>query len=99
MHSVKVRNYLEERCGSAPLSEQPQCLWEPDLVIEFGKTDHVTAAPAPIAIEQVLAGVENETGVVIGMERTQSHESTSAETPGRMPIMSLQVVQQWNLLL
>jgi hypothetical protein len=72
MHAVKVRGYLKERCGSTPLSEQPQCLWEPDLVIEFGETDHVAAAPAPVAIEQALAGIEKETGDVIGMERTQS---------------------------
>jgi len=72
MHAVKVCDYLEERCGSTPLSEQPQCLWEPHLVVELGKTDHVAAAPAPIAIEQALTGVEEKTRVVIGMERTQS---------------------------
>ena len=36
---------------------------------------------------------------MIGMQRTQPHQSTAAETPGRMPIMSLQIVQQRNLLL
>ena len=68
-------------------------------MIEFGKANHVAAAAAAIAVEQALAGVHEEARFVIGMERTQSHQSTAAETPGRMPIMSLQIVQQRDLLL
>ena len=35
---------------------------------------------------------------MIGVQRTQSHQSAAAELPGRLPIMSLQIVQQRNLL-
>ena len=35
---------------------------------------------------------------MIGMQRTQSHPSAASELPGRLPIMSLQIVQQWDLL-
>ena len=67
-------------------------------MIEFGKANHVTAATAAVAVEQVLAGVHQEAWFVIGVQRTQSHQSTTAEWPGRLPIMSLQIVQQRNLL-
>jgi hypothetical protein len=39
-----------------------------------------------------------EAGFAIGMQRTQPHPSTAAEAPDRLPILSLQIVQQRNLL-
>src|SRR5712691_2024960 len=78
--------------------QQHQSLRELHLVIEFGKANHVTAATTAVAVEQTLAGIHQETGFVIGMQRTQSHPSTTAESSRWLPIMSLQIVQQRNLL-
>ena len=78
--------------------QQRHGLRELHLVIEFGKANHVTAAATAVAVEQALAGIHQEARLVIGMQRTQSHPSAAAELPGRLPIMSLQIVQQRNLL-
>src|SRR6266446_10214123 len=78
--------------------QQRQSLRELHLVIEFGKANHVTAATTAIAIEQALAGIHQEAWFVIGVQRTQSHPSAAAEWPDRLPILSLQIVQQRNLL-
>jgi hypothetical protein len=78
--------------------QQRQSLRELHLVIEFGKANHVTAATTAVAVEQALAGIHQETWFVIGVQRTQSHPSAAAELSGRLPIMSLQIVKQWDLL-
>ncbi len=70
----------------------------PPRVIEFGKANHVTAATASVAIEQALSGIHQEAWFMIGVQRTQSHHSATAEMSGRLPIMSLQIIQQRNLL-
>src|SRR6266478_1490083 len=78
--------------------QQRQSLRELHLVIEFGKANHVTAATTAVAVEQALARIHQEAGFVIGVQRTQSHPSTAAELSRRLPIVSLQIVQQRNLL-
>ena len=78
--------------------DERQSLRELHLVIEFGKANHVTAATTAIAVEQALAGIHEEAWFVIGVQRTQSHQSATAEMSDRLPIMSLQIVQQRNLV-
>src|SRR5260221_265379 len=78
--------------------QQRKSLRELHLVIEFGKANHVTAATTAVAVEQALARIHQEAGFVIGVQRTQSHPSTAAELSRRLPIVSLQIVQQRNLL-
>src|SRR5687767_3605634 len=67
-------------------------------MMEFHKANHVTATTTAIAIEQAFAGIHKKAWFVIGVQGTQSHQSTAAKLPGRPPIMSLQIVQQRNLL-
>src|ERR1700680_3954846 len=59
---------------------------------------HGTAAATTVAVEQARAGVHQEAWFVIGVQRTQPQQSTVAEMSGRLPILSLQIVQQRNLL-
>ena len=68
------------------------------MAIVLDKANHVTATAATIAIEQALAGIHQEAGFVIAVQRAQSHQSTAAQLSGRLPIMRLQIVQQRNLL-
>ena len=68
-------------------------------MIQLGEADHIAAAAAAIAVEQVLVGIDQKARFVIGMQRAQSHQSAAADAPGRLPILRLQIVQQRNLLL
>ena len=67
-------------------------------MIEFGEANHVPAAAAAIAVEEVFVGVHQEAWLVISVQRAQPHQSTAAEGPRRLPIMSLQIAHQGNLL-
>ena len=98
LHAIETRGFVQQRWQAAPLTQQRQSLRELHLVIEFGKANHVAAAATAVAVEQALAGIHQEAGLVIVMQRTQPHQSAAAESPGRPPIMGLQVVQQGNLL-
>jgi len=60
LNPLEIRDCLTQRARSPALSEQRQRLWKRHLVIEVGKTNHVAAAAAPIAVEQALAGAEEE---------------------------------------
>jgi hypothetical protein len=64
------------------------------LVVEFSESNHITAATAAVAVEQVLVGIYQEAGVTIRMQRTQSHPSAAAQGPSRLPMMGLHIVQQ-----
>ena len=67
-------------------------------MIEFGEANHVTAAVAAIAVEEVLERIHQKAWFMIFVQRAQSHDSTPAECSGRPPILGLQIVQQRNLL-
>jgi hypothetical protein len=67
-------------------------------VIQFGKANHVTAATAAITVEQVFERIHQKAWLMIFVQRTQSHESTTADCSGRPPILGLQIVPQRNLL-
>src|SRR6266481_8475548 len=95
---METCGFVQQWRQATPVVEQRQRLRELYLVIEFDKANHVTAATTAVAVEQALAGVHQEAWFAIGVQRTQSHPSTAAEMSGRLPIMSLQIVQQRNLL-
>ena len=67
-------------------------------MIEFDEANDVAAATATIAVEQVLAGVNEKAGLMIGVQRTQPQETAEADGAGLLPIVSLQILQQRNLL-
>src|SRR5437879_2890687 len=62
-------------------------------MIDLGKPSHIAAAATAVAVEQVLTGIHQEAGFAIGIQ-PQSHPSTATEGPDRLPILSLQIVQQ-----
>jgi len=49
-------------------------------------------------VEQILVGVNQKAGLVVGVQRTQPQEAAEADGPGLLPIVCLQIVQQRNLL-
>ncbi len=51
-------------------------------MIEFGKANHIAAAATAVAVEQALAGIHQEAGFVISVQRTQPHPSAAAESAG-----------------
>ena len=69
------------------------------ITIDLGKANHIAAAATAVAVEQVLAGIHQEAGLVIVVQRAQPHPSIAAESPKRPPMVCFQVVQQGNLLL
>jgi hypothetical protein len=53
------------------LVQQCQGLRKPHLMVEFGKADHIAARATAVAVEQVLAGIHQEAGLAIGVQRAQ----------------------------
>jgi hypothetical protein len=71
------------------LIQQSDGLWEPHLVVEFGKTNHVTAAATAVAVEQVFVWVQQEAWLAILMQRAQPHPPATAQWPRRATIVRL----------
>jgi hypothetical protein len=80
------------------LTQQLQGLGELQLMIEFGKANHIAAAATAIAVEKILAGIHQEAWFAIAVQRTQSDPPATAERSRRLPIMRLQITHEWNLL-
>jgi hypothetical protein len=66
--------------------------------VEFDEANEIAATSAAIAVEKILGRVHQEAGLVIGVQRTQSHQSPAGDAADGFPILRLQVVQQGNLL-
>jgi hypothetical protein len=98
LNAIKVCRFSPYGCQSAPLMQQRKCLREVHLAIEFHKADQVTAAATAIAVEQVFDGIQQKARFAIRVQRTQAHHPAETESPHRLPIMSLQIVCQGNLL-
>src|ERR1019366_4308852 len=49
-------------------------------------------------VEQVPGWVHQKTGLVVAVQRTQSHEPPAGNAPGGVFMLPLQIVQQRNLL-
>src|ERR1035438_7952226 len=62
------------------------------------KADQVTAAPAAVTVEQILAGIDIERRPGIPMQRTESHELLARGGAATGPMAPLQVLQQRNTL-
>src|ERR1700732_1057422 len=67
-------------------------------MVEFDEANDVATAMAAIAVEQVLAGVNEKAGLMVGVQRTKPQEAAEADGPGLLPIVCLQILQQRNLL-
>ena len=67
-------------------------------MLEFNEANHVAATAAAVAIEQTLAGVHQKAGLAIWVQRAESQHSAAAELTRRLPILSLQIMEQRNLL-
>jgi hypothetical protein len=79
------RGFYEPTCDG----RRTDSLSESQVVILLGKADDVAAAPASIAVEQVLAGVHEKTRATIGMQRAQSHQPPAGDASGGFPILCL----------
>jgi hypothetical protein len=62
-------------------------------VINLDKANHVSATSTAVAVEQAFAGIDHEAGVMILMQRAQSHPPAATELPYGPPVMCLEIVQ------
>src|SRR5829696_1985327 len=87
-----------EHCRSHAIAavQQSQSLWECRLMIQFGEANNIATATASVTVEQALVVIQQKAWFVIWMKRTQSHPSIPAQSPGRPPVMRLQIIQQRN---
>ena len=67
-------------------------------MIQFREANHIASARAAVTVEQVLTRIHQKAWLVIGVQRTQPHETSAADAPGRLPVVGVQVIQQRNLL-
>jgi hypothetical protein len=51
-----------------------------------------------VTVEKILTGIHHEARLVILVKRAQPHPSTTAEASRGLPMMTLQIVQQRNLV-
>jgi hypothetical protein len=58
-------------------------------MVKLDEADHVAAAAATIAVEQVFVRVHQKARFVIGMQWTKSHEAPAGDAPDWLPIMGL----------
>src|SRR5687768_16047279 len=98
LHTIELCAFPQQWWQAAPLAESRQRLRGLYLLIASGEANHVPAAAAAITIEQVFERIHQKAWFVIFVQRTQSHESSTAEPSGRAPIIGLQIVQQRKLL-
>src|SRR5260370_23847091 len=79
-------------------TEKGQRIKKSNGEVEFDEANEIAATSAAIAVEKILGRVHQEAGLVIGVQRTQSHQSPAGDAADGFPILRLQVVQQGNLL-
>lgn len=94
LKAIEIGGFLQERPHPTPLAQQRQRLRELHLVVEFSESNHIPATTAAVAVKQVLVGIYQEAGVVIRMQRTQSHPSATAQGPSRLPMVGLHIVAE-----
>src|SRR5215831_11358116 len=99
LYLIKARHISQQRPTSAGAPEQGHRLAEAHLVVQLDEADEIAATAAAIAVEQVLDRVHQEAGLVVEVQRAQSHQPPSRNTARWLPTLSLQVFQQGNLLL
>jgi hypothetical protein len=67
LHAIEFCDFVQQRRQPAPLVEQCQRLWELHLVIQFGETNHVTAATAAVTVEQAVMRIHQKAWFLIGV--------------------------------
>jgi hypothetical protein len=65
---------------------------------EFHKPNQIAAVPTAVAIEQVLTGVDIKGRARFLVKGTQAHKLLPGTAPARLPVMPLQIFQQWQVL-
>jgi hypothetical protein len=87
LHAIETRDFVQQGCSTTPLVQQCQGLRKSRLMVELRKTDHIAAAATAVAVEQILAGIHQEAGLAIGVQRARPHPSAAAEPLHRSPIV------------
>src|SRR5260370_6567237 len=96
---IKDSSVMEQLvAGGELLFEVGDTLAKGEMPRQLDKTNQVSALRAAVTVEQVLLGVDAETGMGLLMQGTQPHElgANGDLMPG--PMVPLQVLQQRNAL-
>ena len=80
------------------LFEMAHTLAKGQLEEELDKADQVTAPATPVAVEQVLVGIDIEGRTSLSMERTQPDQLLPRAGTTRFPVVPLQILQQRDAL-
>jgi hypothetical protein len=99
LYLITARHIWQQIPASGPPPEQGHRFAEAHIVVQLDEADEIAATAAAIAIEQVLERVQLETGLVVEVQRAQSHQPPARNAARWLPTLSLQVFQQGNLLL
>jgi hypothetical protein len=99
LKAIKLDGGVEQRRYTAPLSQHSQSLRKSHLMVKFNEANHIPTTAAAIAVEQALVGIDQEAGLVVGVQRTQSQPAATSQCPRWPPFLRLQIIQQRNLLL
>jgi hypothetical protein len=73
-------------------------LAERQLEEELDKANKIATVPTSVAIKQVLAGIDIKRRARVRVQGTQPHKLVPGTAAARGPVVSLQVLQQWQVL-
>src|SRR6266700_4610924 len=91
LHLAELNNLFQQRLDATPPPQALYSVSEADPIMNLDETNHVAPDAAPIAVEKVPGGVQNEARRVVGVQRTQSHQPAARDLPRRSPICGLQI--------
>ena len=84
--------------GCQTLFQMRHTLVEGQIEVKLNKPDQITPAATPMAVKQVLVGVDIKGRTGIPMQGTQPNEFLGSASAMGSPVVSLQVFQQRNTL-
>src|SRR5215472_8615234 len=97
---IKGGGVLEQlRAGRQFLLQEGKALAKGEMLRKLHEANEIASLPAAVAIEQVLARVDVETGASVRMQRTESDELGANCGGAPTPVVPLQVREQRNALL
>jgi len=99
LHLVECGDVRQRGTVPTPAPKQSHGVCESDTVIQLREANHIATTAAAVAVKQVLAGIHQKARPVIGMQGTQAHQLAAGRPSGWLPSLSLQVIEQWDLLL
>src|SRR5262249_58771870 len=74
LYLIKARHIWQQRPTSGGAPEQRHRFAEAHIVVQLDEADEIAPTAAAIAVEQVLDRVHQEAGLVIEVQRAQSHQ-------------------------